>query len=107
LTAGYALLGATWLVMKTEGSVAERVRRQAKLLLLVVLGFMAIVSIWTPLAFERIAHRYWFPRRFHFCLLDVFVQPRLAGRWVRDGCGEARRDEARRQGTRTQRHGGS
>jgi hypothetical protein len=37
--------------MKTEGSVAERVRRQAKLLLLVVLGFMAIVSIWTPLAF--------------------------------------------------------
>src|SRR3954451_3337411 len=32
---------------------------EAKLLLLVVLGFMAIVSIWTPLAFERIATR-WF-----------------------------------------------
>jgi cytochrome bd ubiquinol oxidase subunit II len=26
----------------------------------VVLGFMAIVSIWTPLAFERIATRWWF-----------------------------------------------
>src|SRR5712692_4081850 len=57
--AGYGLLGATWLVMKTDGSVATRARIQAKLLLLAVLGFMAIVSIWTPLAFERIAER-WF-----------------------------------------------
>src|ERR1700719_1828803 len=59
LVTGYGLLGATWLVMKTEGSVAERARIEAKLLLLAVLGFMAIVSLWTPLAFERIAVR-WF-----------------------------------------------
>ena len=59
LVAGYALLGATWLVMKTEGSIASRARIEAKLLLLVVLAFMAIVSIWTPFAFERIAVR-WF-----------------------------------------------
>jgi cytochrome d ubiquinol oxidase subunit II len=59
LAAGYALLGATWLVMKTEGSVAERARSHAKLLLLLVLACMAIVSLWTPLAFERIAER-WF-----------------------------------------------
>jgi cytochrome bd ubiquinol oxidase subunit II len=59
LVAGYGLLGATWLVMKTEGSVAERARIQAKLLLLVALVCMAIVSLWTPLAFERIATR-WF-----------------------------------------------
>lgn len=56
---GYALLGATWLLMKTEGKIKERARTQAKLLLLVVLTFMAIVSLWTPLAFERIAMR-WF-----------------------------------------------
>ena len=59
VVAGCALLGATWLVMKTEGSVANRARIEAKLLLLGVLAFMAIVSIWTPLAFERIATR-WF-----------------------------------------------
>jgi cytochrome d ubiquinol oxidase subunit II len=59
LVAGYGLLGATWLVMKTEGNVARRGRTQAKLLLLAVLGFMAIVSLWTPLVFERIAER-WF-----------------------------------------------
>ena len=52
VVAGYGLLGATWLVMKTEGSVANRAKTEAKLLLLVVLAFMAIVSIWTPLAFE-------------------------------------------------------
>jgi cytochrome d ubiquinol oxidase subunit II len=56
---GYALLGATWLVMKVEGPVAERARRQARVLLLAVLVFMGIVSLWTPLKFERIAAR-WF-----------------------------------------------
>src|SRR5262245_29042807 len=59
VVAGYALLGATWLAMKTEGAVAERARGQAKLLLLAVLAFMGAVSLWTPLAFPRIAQR-WF-----------------------------------------------
>jgi len=57
--AGYALLAAAWLVLKTEGAVAERARAHAKLLLVAVLAFMAVVSLWTPLAFERIAAR-WF-----------------------------------------------
>ncbi len=59
LVAGYALLGATWLIMKTEGNIADRARPTARVLLLLVLVFMAIVSLWTPLASERIAGR-WF-----------------------------------------------
>jgi cytochrome d ubiquinol oxidase subunit II len=59
LVAGYALLGSTWIVMKTEGRLAEEARARAKWLLLVVLVIMAIISLWTPLAFERIADR-WF-----------------------------------------------
>jgi len=59
VVAGYGLLGATWLVMKTSGPVAERARAQAKVLLLAVLAFMALVSLWTPLAFPRIRER-WF-----------------------------------------------
>src|SRR6202011_2187163 len=55
VVAGYALLGATWLVMKAEGELAERARRLGSVLLLLVLAFMALVSLWTPLAFERIA----------------------------------------------------
>jgi cytochrome d ubiquinol oxidase subunit II len=57
--AGYALLGATWLVMKTHGPVADRARAQAIVLLYAVLGFMAAVSVWTPLQFPRISAR-WF-----------------------------------------------
>src|SRR2546423_2245827 len=55
LAAGYGLLGATWLVMKTDGIIANRARSEAKVLLVAVLAFMVIVSIWTPLAFECIA----------------------------------------------------
>ncbi len=40
VVAGYALLGATWLVMKTDGAVAERSRGQARVMLIVVLAFM-------------------------------------------------------------------
>lgn len=57
LVAGYALLGSTWLVLKTEGYIQQWVRRLAPWLLLVVLGVFAAVSVWTPLvdpsAFER------------------------------------------------------
>jgi cytochrome d ubiquinol oxidase subunit II len=59
VVAGYALLGATWLVMKTEGEVADRARTHGKALIPVVLAFMAAVSLWTPLAVEGIAAR-WF-----------------------------------------------
>ena len=59
IVAGYALLGATWLVLRTEGEVARRARGQAKMFLLAVLAAMAVVSLWTPLEVERIAAR-WF-----------------------------------------------
>jgi cytochrome bd ubiquinol oxidase subunit II len=59
LLGGYALLGATWLVMKIDGPLAEDARGWAKKLLPAVLVIMAVISLWTPLAFERIADR-WF-----------------------------------------------
>jgi cytochrome bd ubiquinol oxidase subunit II len=66
LIAGYALLGATWLIMKTEGAVAERARGQAKICLLLVLAFMAVVSLWTPLSIPRIAERWFSLPNFYF-----------------------------------------
>ena len=59
VVAGYGLIGATWLVMKTDGAVQARARRHARLLLPVVLAALAIVSLWTPLAIPRISER-WF-----------------------------------------------
>ena len=57
--AGYALLGATWLIMKTEGEVAASAREHARILLPIVLAAMAVVSLWTPLTIDRIWER-WF-----------------------------------------------
>jgi cytochrome d ubiquinol oxidase subunit II len=59
LLAGYALLGSSWLMMKTEGAVAQRAQYHAEVALIVTLCFIAAVSLWTPLAFERVADR-WF-----------------------------------------------
>jgi cytochrome d ubiquinol oxidase subunit II len=59
LVTGYALLGACWLVLKTEGEVAVRARRLGRTLLVVLLGFVGVVSVWTPLAFPHVAER-WF-----------------------------------------------
>ena len=59
VVAGYALLGATWLIARTEGSIQAESRAHARVLLVLVLGFIAAVSLWTPLAVDRIAER-WF-----------------------------------------------
>jgi cytochrome bd ubiquinol oxidase subunit II len=59
LISGYALLGATWLIMKTAGPLQERCYAFARVLLIAVLAFVAIVSIWTPLHTPAIAER-WF-----------------------------------------------
>jgi cytochrome d ubiquinol oxidase subunit II len=56
---GYALLGATWLMMKTVDGVEQRSRKLALPLLAALMAFIAIVSIWTPLQIGRIAER-WF-----------------------------------------------
>ena len=59
LVVGYAFLGACWLVMKTAGGVEQGARRIARPLFLAFLAFILLVSVWTPLQFERIAAR-WF-----------------------------------------------
>jgi cytochrome bd ubiquinol oxidase subunit II len=59
LVVGYAFLGACWLIMKTVEGVEQIARRLARPLCIVFLAFIVIVSIWTPLEFDRIAAR-WF-----------------------------------------------
>jgi cytochrome d ubiquinol oxidase subunit II len=85
---GYALLGATWLVMKTEGPVADHARAQSKILLLGVLAFMGAVSLWTPLTVPRIAER-WFSLPNFFYLWPVPFVTALtafaAWRWLEKG----------------------
>jgi cytochrome bd ubiquinol oxidase subunit II len=56
---GYGLLGAGWLVLKTEGEIQAAARRHGKVCLLGVLTAIAIVSAWTPIMSEDVALR-WF-----------------------------------------------
>ncbi len=85
---GYALLGATWLLVKTEGTVADRARSHAIPLLLGVIVLMGLVSLWTPLAFDRIATR-WFSRPNIFLLAPVPIVTAalayLVWHWLRTG----------------------
>jgi cytochrome bd ubiquinol oxidase subunit II len=53
------LLGAGWLILKTEGRIQADARRHGRICLLGVLAAIAVVSIWTPLASQAVAAR-WF-----------------------------------------------
>jgi cytochrome d ubiquinol oxidase subunit II len=61
LVVTYALLGCCWLVAKTEGDLQRRLHRVVWPLTVVLLGFIAVVSLWTPLQDPAIAQR-WFDR---------------------------------------------
>jgi cytochrome d ubiquinol oxidase subunit II len=69
---GYTLLGATWLVMKTEGRLQQHARNLALVALYGVLAFIAMVSVWTPLMHGEIAQR-WFstPNIFYLALVPI------------------------------------
>ena len=56
---GYALLGAGWLILKTEGRLQQVARTLARPLMLVVVAFMGLVSAWLPFLDSRIMAR-WF-----------------------------------------------
>ncbi len=58
LVVGYALLGATWLIWKTDGEVQSRAYGFARKLALALPFAIGIVSLWTP-----------------------FLNPQILGRW--------------------------
>jgi cytochrome d ubiquinol oxidase subunit II len=48
LVVGYALLGATWLIMKTSGELQVRARQLAWIAAIATLGLIGVVSLITP-----------------------------------------------------------
>jgi cytochrome d ubiquinol oxidase subunit II len=59
LVAGYALLGATWLILKTEGELREKAYQLSWYLLFAMLAAIVAVSLATPLLTIQYAQR-WF-----------------------------------------------
>jgi cytochrome d ubiquinol oxidase subunit II len=78
LVFGYALLGAGWLVMKTEGELQAWSRRAGRVCLVAVSLCIAAVSLWTPLASGVIAQR-WFAWPNTVLLLPLPVMTVAAG----------------------------
>lgn len=71
---GYALLGATWLIIKTVDDLQDKMYQAAKILLPLITVFLVIVSIWTPLMEARIMQR-WFslPNLFYLSPLPLLT----------------------------------
>jgi len=72
LVIGYALLGTTWLIMKTDGETQRWAYRLTPRLLAGVLAIFALISIWTPLTSEFVRER-WFGN-----IAVIWVLPALA-----------------------------
>ncbi|MDU6410246.1 MAG: cytochrome d ubiquinol oxidase subunit II [Yersiniaceae bacterium] len=79
LMIAYALLGCTWLIMKTDHALHRKMSALAKPLVLLLLVAIVVLSIWTPLQHAAIASR-WFtlPNLFYFLPVPVLV---VAAAW--------------------------
>jgi cytochrome bd ubiquinol oxidase subunit II len=79
---GYALLGSTWLMLKTDGELARRSAVHAEECLAAVFVFMVAVSLFTPLAFPRIGQR-WLttPNVFYLAPIPILTALIAFGEW--------------------------
>jgi len=89
---GYALLGSTWLILKTEGRLQAIARVLTRPLVLVVVAFMGLVSAWLPFLDSRIMARWFEGGNFWWlspvpllALVNAFLLWRAAMREGRDG----------------------
>ncbi|USQ74297.1 cytochrome d ubiquinol oxidase subunit II (plasmid) [Roseomonas mucosa] len=82
LPVAYALLGASWLVMKTEGELQARMRALGRPVMIALLVAILVVSLWTPLAHAEVAVR-WFslPNLLFFAPVPVLVLVAAIGLW--------------------------
>jgi cytochrome d ubiquinol oxidase subunit II len=64
LVFGYALLGASWLILKTEGNLRRRAREWIRPLIVAMLAFIGLVSSWLPFLDSRIMARWFEGNRF-------------------------------------------
>jgi cytochrome d ubiquinol oxidase subunit II len=77
----YTLLGATWLVMKSEGDLHKRMVGLARPLTWLLLAAIAVVSVWTPLSQHQVAER-WFSFPNLLLLSPVPLLVAGAGFWL-------------------------
>jgi len=80
LIVAYALLGSTWLIIKTEGPLYDRMVAVTRPITLALLAVIGIVSLWTPFAHPDIAARWFsFPNIVFFSPVPILV---LVATWL-------------------------
>ncbi len=78
---GYTLLGSTWLISKTEGALQQKMFHVAKLTLLAMVLFYALVSLWTPFIEPRL-QTLWFSLPNFFYLLPLPIIAAISIIWL-------------------------
>lgn len=81
LVTAYLLLGTTWLIMKSDGALQERMRKLTRHALLALLAVIAVVSIWTPLSWQYIAER-WFTLPNFYWFVPVPILVTIFSLWI-------------------------
>jgi len=82
LVVTYALLGSTWLVLKTEGDLQSRMISLARPLTLALFVFILAIAVWTPATQASIAQR-WFswPASLWLAPIPILVVTLTASLW--------------------------
>src|SRR5579875_354198 len=80
---GYALLGATWLILKTDGRVQRIAFDLTRPLMLAVIAFMLLVSAWLPFLSSNLMAR-WFtwPNFWYLSPVPMLTIINAAALWI-------------------------
>jgi cytochrome d ubiquinol oxidase subunit II len=73
LIAGYLLLGSTYLIIKTGGTVQDRAFRYALRAAPVVLAFQVLMIVWTPFHYPDALHKWLSSPRIYFIWIFPFL----------------------------------
>ena len=82
MVAGYALLGAAWLVYKTTGATQTFARKVSRVAWLLTLATFLITCFWTPLSIAQVAARWFeFPQALFFGALAIALVAAAVAFW--------------------------
>jgi cytochrome bd ubiquinol oxidase subunit II len=82
MVSGYSLLGAAWLVYKTEGTTQTFAREVSRSVWLLTLASFLIACVWTPLSVADVARRWFgFPQGLFFAALAVALVAAALALW--------------------------
>jgi len=79
---GYALLGATWLNLKTSGDIQARAKTLSKVTAVATIALIGVVSLWTPMINNEYFGRWFaFPAAFFSSFVPLLLAACAVALW--------------------------